>query len=309
MLIAVHTSETDDATGSNFDSNYDFRLKTLTLGGNGTYAADQFLTTGISKTIAYWSPWDPYEIITYTGNLWELNPIEVRPRTIPSASAHALDTPEQQMFTDANVDVAAFQTYLRNNNLALAVSRNVTRRDDLDKQQPYNLHIDLVGGTQTVGTGGKIYDIAYMQFFQADQLRGWFGSGGGNSDTPLDGRRVLAQPMHDISATLANTSTTGPQGSVILAADGSMAAFVPAQRAMTWQLTDDAGAGVVRERYWLTFQPGEIRVCASCHGLSSKDQAGNTMPTNSPQALLTLLNAWKTKQAQTQKVFLPLVRR
>ena len=38
-----------------------------------------------------------------------------------------------------------------------------------------------------------------------------------------------------------------------------MAAFVPARRAMTWQLTDPAGAPVVRERYWLTFQPGEIR--------------------------------------------------
>ncbi len=71
-----------------------------------------------------------------------------------------------------------------------------------------------------------------------------------------------------------------------------MAAFVPAQRAVTWQLTDNAGEGVVRERYWLTFQPGEIRVCASCHGLSGVDQAGNNVPTNPPQALLTLLQHW-----------------
>ena len=52
----------------------------------------------------------------------------------------------------------------------------------------------------------------------------------------------------------------------------------PARRAMSWQLTDGAGTGVVRERYWLTFQPGEVRVCAACHGLSELDQKGNTAP-------------------------------
>jgi hypothetical protein len=75
-----------------------------------------------------------------------------------------------------------------------------------------------------------------------------------------------------------------------------MAAFVPTQRAMTWQLTDDSGEGVVRERYWLTFQPGEIRVCTSCHGLSEFDQTGNGAPQNPPQALLTLLQFWQSQQ-------------
>ena len=185
------------------------------------------------------------------------------------------------MFNAANVSVAEFQAYLQANNLALAVSRNVTTRDDLDKQQPYNLHIP--GGVQTVGAPGKIYDIKYLQFFQADQLRGLGGT------TPRDGRRVIAQVLHDPTALINNPPTTGPTGSVILGLDGSMAALVPAQRALTWQMTDPAGAGVVRERYWLTFQPGEIRVCTSCHGLSTLDQAGNTAPTNSPQALYDLL--------------------
>ncbi len=27
--------------------------------------------------------------------------------------------------------------------------------------------------TQTIGAPGKVYDVAYMQFFQADQLRGF----------------------------------------------------------------------------------------------------------------------------------------
>ncbi len=62
---------------------------------------------------------------------------------------------------------------------------------------------------------------------------------------------------------------------------------------MTWQLTDPAGTGVVRERYWVTFQPGEVRVCGSCHGVNQFDQAGHTPPTNSPQALADLLAYWK----------------
>jgi hypothetical protein len=49
----------------------------------------------------------------------------------------------------------------------------------------------------------------------------------------------------------------------------------------------------VRERVWITVQPGEIRVCGSCHGNNTKDQAGNTEPTNKPLALRTLLQAWK----------------
>ncbi|HEX4963931.1 MAG TPA: hypothetical protein VF173_24105 [Thermoanaerobaculia bacterium] len=76
--------------------------------------------------------------------------------------------------------------------------------------------------------------------------------------------------------------------------DGHTGVFLPARRALTWQLTDGAGQGVVRERYWLTFQPGEIRVCTSCHGLNSRDQQGRPAPTNPPEALRSLLRFWKT---------------
>ncbi len=86
---------------------------------------------------------------------------------------------------------------------------------------------------------------------------------------------------------------TSPVASVALGTDGSMAAFVPARRAVTWQLTDPTGNSVVRERYWLTFQPGEIRVCGSCHGVNTTDQAGHTPPANQPQALTNLLQRWK----------------
>src|ERR1019366_606184 len=93
--------------------------------------------------------------------------------------------------------------------------------------------------------------------------------------------------------------TSGPAGSVQIAADGSIAAFVPAHRAMSWQLTDAAGTPVVRERYWLTFQPGEVRVCSACHAVNSQDQLGAPAPTNSPEALRALLRAWKASQTTT----------
>ena len=73
-----------------------------------------------------------------------------------------------------------------------------------------------------------------------------------------------------------------------------MAALVPARRAMSWQLTDGAGTPVVRERYWLTFQPGEVRVCSACHGVNSRDQLGAAAPQNSPEALRAMLKFWKT---------------
>ncbi|MCB0333524.1 MAG: hypothetical protein KDD55_08495, partial [Bdellovibrionales bacterium] len=40
-------------------------------------------------------------------------------------------------------------------------------------------------------------------------------------------------------------------------------------------------------------QPGEVRVCTSCHGINSLDQAGNTPPENTPLALAELLSWWK----------------
>ena len=292
-LLAVHTPETraEGNQGGPHDTRYDFRLKTLTLGANGYWVGGQLLTTGITKTLGYWSP-DEY--ISYSGPLWELNPVEVRPRPIPSRPTPPLAAPEQQMFDQAGVTVAELRAYLVQNQLALAVSRNVTTRDDLDKQQPFNLRVP--GGAQTLGTGGRIYDLGHLQFFQADQLRGFSGCCG---ETPFPGRRVLAQPLHDAAALNNNPLTGGPTGSVAVALDGSTAAFVPARRAMTWQLTDGSGASVIRERYWITFQPGEVRVCTSCHGLNTTDQAGQLPPANPPQALLQLLQYWKAQHNAT----------
>jgi hypothetical protein len=241
------------------------------------------LTAGITKSVSYW---DPDVRVSYSGYLWELDPVEVRPRTRPSHAATSLSAPVQQVFTQQGVDITVLQQYLRQRSLALIVGHNVTTRDRLDTQQPFNLR---VAGTNTMslGAGGKVYDVSHLQLFQADQIRGL-----GGTAAPRAGRRVLAQFLHDTGT--SNPPVAGaPRASVAVASDGSFAAFVPARRALTWQLTDPEGTPVVRERYWVTMQPGEVRVCTSCHGINTRDQANHVAPTNQPEALRQLLAYWK----------------
>lgn len=291
-LVAVHTSETradrNNGTREAPSSRYGFRLKTLVL-QNGTYVAGEPLTEGINASISYW---DPDVMVNWSGQLWELHPVEVRARTRPTPRTVAMEEPEARIFREEGVDLARFRADLAAKNLAIVVSRDVTARDAGDRQQPFNLRV-AGGGVQTT-TGGKVYDIRYMQFFQADQLRGI-----GGPASPRDGRRVLARAMHD--SAVKNPPTSGAQGSVTIAADGSIAAFVPARRAMSWQATDPNNHPVVRERYWLTFQPGEIRVCHSCHGVNTRDQAGRPAPSTSPEALRALLRFWKEENPTAPK--------
>lgn len=295
-LLAIHTADSGYETGSGVNSSYEFRLKLLVPTGGGQWTASTPLTNGISKEISFW---DPDNMVTFNGVLWELNPVEVRPRPRPTPPVFTLPAPEQQMFDQAGVSLAELQAFMAARGLALVVSRDVTTRDDLDRQQPFNLRVP--GGTQTIGAPDLIYDVSYLQFFQGLQIRGYTWGG----DAPRDGRRLLAQP----GGNGYNPPSTGPTGSVTLGADGSMAAFVPAGRALTWQLTNPDGESVVRERYWLTFAPGEVRVCTSCHGLSDLDQAGHTAPTNPPQALLDLLEWWHTMQSLTPQAYLPAIMR
>lgn len=281
-LIAAHTAFVgrENRTPSQ-PSSYEFRLKTLRMLASGVWVADAPLTAGILKDVTN------IEGGRYSGPLWELQPVEVKARPRPTRLTTPLEAPEQSMIAKAGVDHQRLHRYLVDNNLAIAVTRDVTSREATDRQQPFNLRVP--GGKITTGRSGRVYDVTHLQFFQGDQVRGL-----GGIDTPRAGRRVLAQAMHDGAAQAANPPpATGPAGSVKVAADGSAAAFVPARRALSWQLTDGAGAAVVRERYWVTFQPGEVRVCASCHGVNDRNQAGLASPTNAPQALLDLLAHWK----------------
>lgn len=282
-LLAVHTSEPradqNDGTRARPTSRYAFRIRTIE--GNAAGAA---LTPGIPASISYW---DPDVLVTWSGVLWELQPVEVRARPRPLPRVTHLEEPEAKVFREEGVDPQAFRRSLADRNLALVVSRDVTARDIADRQQPFYLRI--AGTTSPGATAHRTYDLAYMQFFQADQLRGI-----GGTASPRAGRRVLARAMHDPA--VKNPPSTGAPGSVTLAADGSMAAFVPAQRAMSWQSTDKNNTPVVRERYWLTFQAGEVRVCHSCHGVNTRDQLGRSAPQNSPEALRALLKFWKSEQ-------------
>ena len=170
----------------------------------------------------------------------------------------------------------------------MLVSRNVTTRDGRDQQQPYNLRVP--GGVQSIGNGGIRYDIKFMQFLQGDQIRGL-----GGASSPDEGRRVLAQPLHDAAALqfMPPAPSGAPAGSVAIASDGSVAAIVPAQRALAWQSTDANGTPVVRERYWVSVKPGEVRACGGCHGVNTLDQAGHPPAENMPQAFKDLLDYWR----------------
>lgn len=215
---------------------------------NGFYLPGAPLTGGIQATISYWSP---DVLISWSGTLWEMSPVEIRARPIPAQATTPLGQPELNAFAQANVDVQQFRQYLADNDLAL--TRNVTTRDKADRQQPLNLRVPG-GASSIVNPAQKIYDVGRLQLYQADQLRG-IGSTPHPTDPALvtggrQGRRVLARTMHDPAAMAANpTATVSAQGSVQVALDGSAAAFVPARRAMTWQLADANHTGVVRERY------------------------------------------------------------
>jgi hypothetical protein len=83
-----------------------------------------------------------------------------------------------------------------------------------------------------------------------------------------------------------------PPGSAEIYPDGSVAFFVPARRALSWQTLAPDSEPVVRERYWISFQPGEIRACGGCHGVNQVDQAGQLPSITKPEAFRQLLRHW-----------------
>ncbi len=264
--------------------NYRFRLKLMTAGSGGFLTAGANLTAGINETANWWSP----DIaVSYTGELWELSPVEVRTRAVPPSLAEpTLGAPEQQAFATSGVSEATFRRYLRQQGLGVLSVRNNTHRDKADRQQPFRLRVP--GGVQTAPGSGTLYDIVHFQAVQGDQVRGI-----GGTATPTPGRRVVPRFLHDTAATSQNLPNPGgPQGSAPIFSDGSTAMFVPTRRALSWQTTGADGTSVVRERFWLTVQPGEIRACDGCHGINRSGQAAQPAATNTPLALVALVQQW-----------------
>jgi len=302
-------------------STYSFHLYTMqavTQNGATEYipAASALVPGGIAKSGIQYNyasnvAGQPNGTVNYSGALWELQPVEVVARATPPLTAQSplTGTPEQSVFDTFNaahpnngVTVAEMQQFLRAQNLALVVMRNVTSRDRADQQQPYNLSVP--GGVQTISNlpaylGPPLYCVDRMQFFQADQVRGF--SANANA---LPGRRPLPRPLNDTHAVQFNLpGDVAVPGSQFVETDGSVALFVPAQRPIVWQSLQPSSAcgtspqppstPVVRERYWIEFQPGEIRACNSCHGVNQTNQAGQGVPGNDPKALADLLAWWK----------------
>jgi hypothetical protein len=267
-------------------TNYRFRLRFMTAGTGGFQTAGAALTSGIVRNV---QQWDPDALVTYDGELWELSPVEVRARTAPApVNEPPLAVPEQLALAAANVAQSSLRQFMRQNGLGLVVVRNAVDRDKADRQQPYNLRVP--GGVQSIGSPGIVYDVAHFQMIQGDQVRGR-----GGTAQPVPGRRVLARFLHDAAAVANNLpNASGPPGSAPIFPDGSVAMFVPARRALSWQSTAPNGTPVVRERYWLTVQPGEVRMCEGCHGINRFGQAGQPDATNTPLALTALLQNWST---------------
>ena len=281
--------DTNTGTASLPVSQYHFRLMALT-NSSPFWTTNQFLTGGILNTSIFWSG---STLVTNISTLWELQPVEVRARLIPAPLSSVVPGIEQQVFAEEGVDLPTFQADLVQRNLALVVSRNVTARDKADKQQPYNLRVP--GGVSSIANSGKVYDITHLQFLQADYLRGYTNGPNG----PMPGRRILATPMHaTTNYNYASSKPNAPLGGTEILSDGSQATIVPANRAVTWQFTGtNNNESVVKERYWISFRPGEVRTCANCHGINAVDQLGRSSPTNAPLALRQLLRTWRTNAA------------
>jgi hypothetical protein len=286
-LVAVQTTSpyADQASTGPLSSRYDFHLVRMQSGGTYLTPGARLVASPIMKTVSYWDN-QTFQQLTYSGPLWELDPVEVRARAIPARHTNPLPAIEQQILLDelgGQAGVDRLTNWLRSHRFALITSRNVTRR--ADRQQPFNLRVP--GGAQTAVPGSTPADIAFMQFYQGDLVRGYAQF--------HPGRRPIARVMHGAS----NPPAPGaPPASVQLGLDGSMAAVVHARRALSWQIAAPNGAPVIRERYWLTFAAGEIRSCTNCHGINTTDTVlGQPPPTNPPAALRDLVRWWRDNSA------------
>ncbi len=297
-LLAVHSPATqydsNSGTASSPKSRYAFRLRMLT-GSVGAMTPDLVAanapTNPQNVTLSYYVNG---ALISYSGvPLWELDPVEVVARNAPAQLTSGIASVEQTVFDEEGVHAPTLQNYLRTNNLALVVNRNSTHRDAADRQQPFNLKV-ATSATQTIGAAGKIYDIGWVQIYQADGIRAYTHDGANPAALPAPGRRCMPVPLH---TTLGEMPVVpgAPAGAVKIADDGSWAAVLPAGHAVTWHMLDGAGVkSQVKERYEVNFAAGEVRTCAVCHGVNTSDQAGNLgAPVNKPDALRTFLQFWK----------------
>jgi len=194
-LLASHTTNVryEDETVVNppypqpytLSSRNDFAIKRLVPGVNGYLAVGtRLMATPIVESISYFDN-GRYRVVQYSGPLWELQPIELLPRPAPPAASEPLPAIEQGVLTEelGSDGVEALRAWLRQRQLALITSRDVTVR--ADRQQDFNLAISW-SGHETAQPGSTPKALAWLQLFEGQQLRGF---------SRWDGRRVLARPI------------------------------------------------------------------------------------------------------------------
>lgn len=274
---------------------YQFQLAKMVKAENSPsdtehVAGERLTGEGFEREIVYWG--DATAPFSATVKMNEVEVVEIVPRTRPTPRpVLEVNEIEREVIEEEGVNVAELQQWMVENQLALIAIRNVTERDQGENQQPFNLRVP--GGVSTTPKAGKVYDISHFQLFGAEMIRAY-------EYRNLVGRRVLATPLrnteHNPNVEQVNLiDNDGPDGSIRISSDGSVAAFVPATRAMSWQTVAPDGEAIVRERQWLTFAPGEIRTCEGCHGINNRSHAGNLVPQNKPEALRELMRAWKSR--------------
>ncbi|MEQ9266002.1 MAG: T9SS type A sorting domain-containing protein [Balneolaceae bacterium] len=286
-------SHTDQTALFSMANPYHFQIKKMIPSETTEYGTEHLpseaLTgAGFEKDIAYYG--DFLEPLRDTVMLHEVDLVEIVERKRPAARPeYEIATVEDEVIEEEGVDPEELREWMIEKNLAMIVIRNATERDAGESQQPFNLSVP--GGTSTIPTDGKVYDISHFQIFGAELLRAY-------ELRNRNGRRVIATPLRDSDhhpniEDYNMFDEDGPESSVKIRPDGSIAAFVPATRALSWQTVAPDGEEIVRERQWVTFAPGEIRTCEGCHGINDVSQAGNIAPQNKPQALRDLLKVWK----------------
>ncbi|MFL6675640.1 MAG: hypothetical protein ACJ8LG_20385, partial [Massilia sp.] len=90
---------------------------------SGLYRAGAPLTAGIRKSLG-WST--PGGRMAWSGELWELEAVEVRPQPAPPGARPGLDAPERAVLAEEGVSEDALRAWLRKRDLALIVTRDQT---------------------------------------------------------------------------------------------------------------------------------------------------------------------------------------
>lgn len=256
-------------------SRYSFRIFTLKP-KDGYWEKDRPIAVQTYKRLRWNTEQNgPQE---WSGLLWQLWPTEVvAKKRPPYTRARYIDMPGRRMrkmFQEYGLTMQEVSDWLAENDKALMVVRDVTSRDEADRQQPYNLKAGNV--VRDTGTG-PVREIAGLELFQANLVRG-VDSGVFEA---RGGRRPLAQRMTDGFV----VPGSGSPSIASVASDGSAVAVVPARRAISWQTVESTGKPVVRERYWVSFAPGEIRACDGCHGSNARNQMGEALLDANPEPL------------------------